>query len=436
MSLRPSFRFQSLSLALVGLGLCAALWAPLRLGFFAAAGLLILVALVDAVFSLNQVELEVERSLPGRFALGIDQEVTLRLVNPGPSPIRVQVFDGIPSISESPHLPWGGVVAAKSFHQVTYSIQFLERGLQRFDEVDVLQTSPIGLWLRRRYIGEPAATRVYPNYEPIVRFAMLAMENRQDYMGIAKKNLRGASREFHQLREYQMGDRLNQIDWKATSRRLDLVSREYREQKDQTVILMIDSGRRMRAMDGELSQFDHCLNASLLLCYIALRQGDQVGVIGFGGNDRWIPPVKGNHAMSSLLNHLYDYQCTLGASDFAEAAERVLVRQKRRALVILLTNLRSEDAEEIMPAVQLMQRRHLVLLASLRESDIEAQAQEPIHDVEAALHVGATHLYLEDRERVLETLRGHGVMTVDETAQRLPVSLANQYLNVKHSGRL
>ena len=85
-------------------------------------------------------------------------------------------------------------------------------------------------------------------------------------------------------------------------------------------------GVLMRAMDGDLPQFDHCLNAMLLLAYVALRQGDQVGVQAFGGTRRWMPPVKGAHSMSVLLNHLFDYRTSPEPSDFTEAAEQLMAR--------------------------------------------------------------------------------------------------------------
>ena len=120
-----------------------------------------------------------------------------------------------------------------------------------------------------------------------------------------------------------MGDSLSQIDWKASSKRQSLISRDFQEQLDQSVILMLDCGRRMRTIDGEISQFDHCLNAMLLISYVALRQGDQVGILSFGGTERWLPPVKGASSMTTVLNHLYDYETSPFPSDFSEAAERL-----------------------------------------------------------------------------------------------------------------
>ncbi|MDC0321645.1 DUF58 domain-containing protein, partial [Akkermansiaceae bacterium] len=181
-----------------------------------------------------------------------------------------------------------------------------------------MMTSLLGFWSRGVKIGDKGKVKVYPNYQPVLSYALMAMAHRQEHTGIIRKNRAGLSRDFHQLRDYQMGDSLSQIDWKASSKRQSLISRDFQEQLDQSVILMLDCGRRMRTIDGEISQFDHCLNAMLLISYVALRQGDQVGILSFGGTDRWLPPVKGASSMTTVLNHLYDYETSPFPSDFSE----------------------------------------------------------------------------------------------------------------------
>jgi hypothetical protein len=114
--------------------------------------------------------------------------------------------------------------------------------------------------------------KVYPNYAPVMRLSLLATEHRQDQMGIVRRARGGSSRDFHQLRDYRQGDSLSQIDWKSTSRRLQLISRDYQEQRNQQIVFLLDSGRRMRSLDGDVPHFDHCLNALLMLSYVALRQ--------------------------------------------------------------------------------------------------------------------------------------------------------------------
>ncbi len=215
-----------------------------------------------------------------------------------------------------------------------------------------------------------------------------------------------------------------------------LISREFQEQRNQNLIFLADTGRRMRAIDGELPQFDHCLNAMLLLSYVALRQGDLVGIQSFGGTDRWMPPVKGGHSMSAILDHLFDYQTTPEPSDFSMAAERLQARQRRRAMVVVLTNLRGEDGSEIIPALRVLASRHLVVLASLRERSVEDSRKAPVGTFNEALLFSAAEQYSLERAEVMAMLRGHGILTLDTSAADLPIALANRYLDIKAAGWL
>ncbi|MBC8126904.1 MAG: DUF58 domain-containing protein [Gloeobacteraceae cyanobacterium ES-bin-144] len=251
-----------------------------------------------------------------------------------------------------------------------------------------------------------------------------------------RRSRAGTSRDFHQLRDYRDGDPFSQIDWKASSRRQMLISRDFQEQRNQSIVFLLDTGRRMRAMDGGMPQFDHVLNAVLLVAHIALRQGDQVAVKSFGGSDRWLPPMKGSHAMPILLNHLCDYQTTSAPSDFSGAVEQLMARQRRRSLVILLTNLRGEDGKELIPALQVLSARHVVLLASMREEAVQSAFSEPVRSFSSALRYLAADRYVQERREILANLGAMGLMTLDTTAKDFPVALANHYYDIKSAGRL
>jgi len=408
-------------------------WLPWWLGVGAVLGGLLL---LDALAFRLAGKLELSRRVPERFALGVPGEVRLELVNRTRWPLRVELFDGVPEGAECPSMPWRGVIPAGERARIEHEVRLLERGLAKFRPVALRVGSPLGLWRRAVSRGGEEEVKVYPDYEPVVRFALLAMEARQEQMGIVRRSLAGNSRDFHQLREYREGDPLATIDWKASARRGILISREFEEQRNQTILFLTDTGRRMRAIDGDLPQFDHALNAMLLVSYVALRQGDRVGVLSFGGTRRWLPPVKGAHSMSTVLNHLFDYRTTAEPSDFAEAAERLQVYQRRRAMVVLMTNLRGEDEAELVPALRMLSRRHLVVLASLRERSIERARREPIHRFGEALRFAAAERYDAERREVMATLRAEGVITLDVPAEELPVALANRYLDIKAMGRL
>jgi uncharacterized protein (DUF58 family) len=432
----PTLRLLRVVGLVLALGVLGSVWSQFARLWSIVGTIVIVLAVFDALFVATRRRLHTERTLPGRLAVGVSQEIALRLHNPNKFDVTAEFFDGLPSSVESTQLPWRGRIPAGGFTEVLYQATPLERGPVIFTHCHLRHESPLGLWQRRYTAGQAAEVRIYPNYEPVVRYTLLAMSHRESHMGIVSKNRVGQSREFHQLRDYMDGDVLSRVDWKATARRGQLISREYREQRDQTLILLLDCGRRMRTLDGALPQFDHCLNATLLLSYIALRQGDQVGVMGFGGTNRWMPPVKGQHSMSVLLNHLYDYQTTPEPSDFGEAVERLMARQSRRSLVILMTNLRSEDAQHLLPPLQLLRRRHLVIVASLRERALMEKLQTPVARFDDALLRAAGYGYLEERAQFLHSLQEQGVLSLDETAEALPAALASAYLDIKRHGAL
>lgn len=432
----PTFRLLMLVTAWLLLAVIAVAFPPLAGPWLWLGAAGAMVVLTDALLVKLSKPLEIQRKLPGRFALGEAGEVRLILRNDTARPAKVEIYDGIPQGAVAPVLPWTGEVPAHREIRVFHPVTLSERGAAVFTPVHVRRFSPLGLWLRRTLHLTDETVKVYPNYEPVIRFALLAMQHRESPLGIVRRPRAGSSRDFHQLRDYRDGDPLAQIDWKASSRRQMLISRDYQEQRNQSVVFLLDTGRRMRALDGGVPQFDHVLNAILLVSHVALRQGDQVSVKSFGGSDRWLPPVKGAHAMPVLLNHLYDYQTTAAPSDFSGAVEQLMARQRRRSLVILLTNLRGEDGKELVPALQVLKSRHLVLLASMRERTVEDSISDPVDSFSSALKFLAADRYVQERREILATLSALGILTLDSTAQEFAIALANAYFDIKAAGRI
>lgn len=432
----PTRRLPELAFAWLLLGVVAVLVPALQTAWLWLGAAAAMVALVDAAWVWSFRPIGIRRQLPGRFAQGEPGEVGLFLRNDGKYGANIEVFDGIPQRSVADDLPWSGEVPPQREIRVFYQVRIPERGGAVFGKVQMRRISPWALWYRKTTHLDAETVKVYPNYEPVIRFALLAMQHRESPMGIIRRPRAGSSRDFHQLRDYRDADPLSQIDWKASSRRQMLISRDYQEQRDQSVVFLLDTGRRMRALDGGVPQFDHVLNAVLLVAHVALKQGDHVAVKSFGGSDRWLPPVKGSHAMPVLLNHLYDYQTTPAPSDFAGAVEQLMARQRRRSLVIVLTNLRGEDGKELLPAMQVLNSRHLVLLASMREGVVQDAFSEPVESFSSALRFLAADRYVQERREILASLGASGILTLDSTPHEFPVALANRYFDIKAAGRL
>ena len=137
--------------------------------------------------------------------------------------------------------------------------------------------------------------------------------------------------------------------------------------------------------------------------------------------------------MTTLLNHMYDYKTSNTPSDFSEATERLLTRQRRRALVIVLTNVRGEDGSELIEPLRKLRQKHVVMVANLREKNVMDSYGKDIHNLDDALTLASSQIYLNERSNMMQQLESHGISTVDETAQNLPVALANRYLSARES---
>jgi uncharacterized protein (DUF58 family) len=419
---------------LVGVG--AAFLPPFAFLWGAGGLLLFALALTDLVALRRTAIPAAEREVPAALPLGDWSRVRMRLHNPSRLAIRLELFDHHPFAAETEGMPRELVAPARGWVELEYRLRPTARGDQRFGPPELRLASPARLWQRRVRSGSENRVRVLPNFRMVSRYALLALDDRLGQMGIKIARRRGEGLEFRELREYRPGDSLRRVDWKASARRQQLVSREYEDEKNQQVVFLVDCGRRMRAKDGDLTHFDHVLNTILLLSYVALRQGDSVGVLTFGGVDRWIPPVKGPAGQAAIISGIFDLETTLEPPDYGVAATRLMALQRRRALIILVSNLRDEDQTEILPALELLRRRNLVLLASLRESILAEAAARPIHDLHDALRVASAHAYVAARARVHEKFRGRGLLALDVEPEELPVKVVNRYLDIKKSGLL
>ncbi|MCB1776552.1 MAG: DUF58 domain-containing protein [Candidatus Competibacteraceae bacterium] len=419
------------------LGLVSAFWSEAIFYWLLVGGVLLAIALQDAFALRRRSPLQVERQIPSALPLGAWQTVGLRIANAQLQPATLTVFDHYPTAAaDCADLPQRVTVEPGGWTELYYRLRPVVRGAWTFAPAQAWLESPRGLWRRDDWLGESTVVRVYPDFAAIVQYIRLASDQREALLGIHPQRRRGEGQTFLQLREYRIGDSLRQIDWKATARTRKPIARDYQDERNQTVLFLLDCGRRMRAQDGDLSHFDHALNALILLAYVALRQGDAVGVQSFGGEQRWRVPRSGSGTLTPLINSIYDLQPTLEPPDYAEAAQLILTRQRKRALIVLLTNLRDEDQDDLRPAIALLSRRHLVLIANLREPILDEWLAQPIHDLpQAQLYATVCH-YLLQRERVQEELRHLGSIVLDTAPQRLPAAMVNQYLELKRGGRL
>ena len=378
----------------------------------------------------------VQRLMPRNLPLSVGTHIRLQIRNHQGTPVQFQIHDHYPARFRCDAMPRSHRIDARSGIEIDYRVSPTERGDARFGKCELQLVSPWRMWQQRRFAGHPESVRVYPNFAEISTYTLLATDNRLSQIGVRRKQRRGVGNEFFQLREFRQGDSQRQIHWQASARQRKLISKDYQDEKDQQVIFLLDTGRRMRHRDGERAHLDQALNALLLLSYVAVRQGDAVGVMTIGGDNRWIPPRKGQGTVNRLLESLYNLESSIQPADYLAAVGRLASLQSRRALVILITNTRNEDDRDLFAATRQLRNQHLVVLADLREEILDQTVTSPIDTANQALRYHAVERYLDERRRKHLLLMHRGIRALDITARQLPVALVNQYLDIKAEASL
>ena len=401
----------------------------------AAAFSLLLLAMLDAWRVQQQPSPQLQRQLAGSLSLQHSYEVTLSFTHPYRTALTLEYFDHLPDSFEFAALPYSVRLQPNCISHTHYQIKPLRRGAFQIPGCSIRLPSPLRLWSSQRFLAQASALRVYPDFTRIQSGQLQATEHWLKQLGIQQQQRRGSGMEFHQLREFREGDNFKHIDWKATARQRTPIAREYQDERDQQIIFLLDCGRHMRSQDSALNHLDHALNACLLLAHTALRQGDAVGVQTFAGTQRMLKPGKGRAQMSALLNTLYDIHPSQSSADYSAAVEQLLHRQKRRALVIVISNIADEADSDLIVAMQHLKKKHRTLLVSLREEVLDDLRQQPAHTLQQALLYCAGVDYLNMRQRHQQKLSSQGIHVLDVRPSQLNAQLVSHYLAMKKAGQ-
>jgi len=279
----------------------------------------------------------------------------------------------------------------------------------------------------------PFAVRIFPDIRAVREFDLLALKNRLEEAGLKQYRIRGQGGEFERLREYRREDEMRHIDWKATAKHRRLISREYNVERNQNVVILLDCGRSMCNETDGISHLDSGLNAATILSYVALGQGDNVSLVAFSDRiERFVGPLHGKPAVQTIVREMYDVQPRWEASDYGLACDELLRRQRKRALVVLITHtLDEQHLWSIGSYLKTLTTPHVLVCVFIRDRALSALASRvPEDDVEAFQSAGAAEL-MTTQTRKLAELRDSGVLVIETFPNELNASLINQYLDLK-----
>ena len=420
--------------AALGVFLVAGVWFPrLSLAGLVANAVLALVAITDLYRMVRPEQIEILRETSDVLSVGAANPIVLRVLSRAPRAITIEIIDEPPVPSRSEGLPFEATLVPQRELVATYHLYPQRLGANQFRNVYFRYRSPLDLWSRN--VTRPLVddVRIYPDMSTVRRFDLLAKRNRLAEMGLKLWRLRGKEGEFERLREYRREDEMRHIDWSATAKHQKLISREYTTERNQNIVILLDCGRSMLNETDGISHLDRGLNAAIILSYIALGQGDNVSLIAFSNRiERYVGPVRGKTAIQGLIQKTYDLEPRHEASDYGLACEDLLRRQKKRALVLLITYaLDDQHLDAIARYLRTLISSHLFLCVLVKDLPLVGLAgRVPETDVEA-YQVAAAAEMLGRQERRLLAVRAAGIHATEVVPNELAAEVINQYLDVK-----
>jgi len=405
---------------------------------FAWDGLVVLAWLGDLAQLPKPSQLTVRRTWRSAAALSIPSNLDLTLTNASDRAVRATMIDTVPVQLRSEPPALTVKAGARGEATAIYQICPVQRGDAHLGDCYVCYQSVLHIaerWVRAS-VGQ--TVRIYPNLEEAKRHSIYLLRSRQTAMEKRHSRRRGIGREFESLREYQQGDEYRDICWTAAARRGKLVTRVYQIERSQTVWIVIDSGRLMRARVGGFSKLDHAVNSALSLAQVALYSGDRVGLVAYGRAIRQqLPAAKGSAHLRQLIEQLALVHEEGSEADHLHMAGRLLTDQKRRSLMVWLTDL-AETAmtPEVIEAASMMMPKHLVLFVVIGQPDLgELAAKRPQSKTEM-YQVAAAQEMVHRRELLLARLRERGALALEVSSGAISPALVNAYLQIKERNQL
>jgi uncharacterized protein (DUF58 family) len=434
MSFVPSARLALLAVVPLLFGVVTAVEPALVWPMLFADLALVLLAATDAWLG-RAVLVQVKREPPRIFSVGRANLVRLHVTSTAKRPLLVHVNDDLAAALVSEDLPTTARVPATGHTLVSYHVRPSRRGLYELGDHHLRWDTPLRLWQRQIRIPARDPVRVYPDVQAVRTYEMLARQSRENRM-VRTVRLRGGENEFEALRDYQRDDEYRAIDWKATARRQKLIAREYQQERNQSVLCMLDCGRLMTAESEGLSQLDHALNAVLMLAHVATRAGDQVGLLAFDERVRaFLPPQAGRRAAQRVIAASYDIHAQIVETDFAAAYGYLSQRLRKRSLVVLFTEVIDEvSARSVVRTVRGLGPRHLGLCVLFRDETVEGMAEphgaNPVQPADLYQRAAAAEA-IAWRDRLVRELQEAGALVLHVSPGKLTPALINKYLRIK-----
>lgn len=405
---------------------------------FAYDGLLLLSAIVSYLLAPKTDQLRLRRRFDPVLSVRAMNKIRLEVENDGAEPVKGLLRDEPPPFFESTQKDFAVELVPGRLIELDYGLRPLERGQDSFRGSYLRVECPLGLVCKDVYLPTSQDVRVYPNILALREFDLLKQQGRLRELGIRRSRMRGLGMEFESLRDYGEGDDYRKIDWKASARRGKFVVRQFEQERNQTVFLIIDIGRHMLSEVDGVTKLDHVLDALLMLTHAAAVAGDMVGLLVYSDTvRRYIPPRKGRNQVGMIIEAVHDLVAEPVESDPVAAFAYLSSHWNRRSLMVIFTDFEDEDrARDLLAGFQPLARKHLAVIARVQDPRLDEVLDAPVTNEREMYLRSSAALLTRERTSAQALVAASGIHNLQAEPQDLAAALVNFYMVVKERSML
>lgn len=380
--------------------------------------------------------LEAKRIVPTMLNLGDENRVEIEITNKTNQAQFIELIEGYPVELQIRNKSFKTKIAARGKSLFAYSFKPAKRGDFQFGNLLFYISSPLFLVKRKFEIEQAQIVQVFPSILQMRRYELQVFHQQTQAKGIKKVRRIGNNNEFEQIKNYVQGDDVRTVNWKATSKRTELMVNQYQEERAQHIYAIIDKSRNMQSEFEGMSLLDYAINSSLVFSNIALRKGDKAGLITFSNKiGTQLKAERSSGHLRRILFALYGQKTHFNEASFELLYQSIHQTVKTRSLLMIYTNFESEFAmRRALPTLKRINQRHVLVVVIFQNNTLEEKAYEETHNLESVYQATVAEKLMSVKGILARELKQHGIQTVLTRPEDLSISTINKYLELKAKG--
>lgn len=380
--------------------------------------------------------LDAKRKMNENMSLGDPNNVTLSVNNLSSQQLFIEVIDEVPVQYQLRNFSLSCALGKNESYEEKYTLYPTKRGEYKFGDIFTYRESFLHILKIRQIVEAKTTVKVYPSVLQMKQYELQMTSRTASQHGIKKLRRLGQNNEFEQIKNYVQGDDYRVINWKATSRRNELMVNQYQDERSQQVYCIIDKSRSMRMPFNGMSLLDYAINSCLTISNISMIKGDKAGLITF--SDKLGARLKADRSsiqLRRIMDVLYKQK-----TKFAEANYQLLyygIRQniKGRSLVLLYTNFESIHAmERVLPLLRKINQMHLLVVVFFENTELAEAIEAPAESIREVYFKTLAEKYMVEKQQIASELRKYGIQSIISKPEELSVKSINKYLELKSRG--